>query len=96
MVDSNVVELLTVKEALKLYVASRWASFHRLIIKNNSSNIVNWVLNPSKVPWFMKRHMAHIEIFKQQLLGCDVFSFREKVMFWLMRWQKLEFLGNMI
>ena len=39
--DSNVAELLAVQEVLKLFVASRWASTHRLTIESDSSNVVN-------------------------------------------------------
>ena len=71
--------LLAVREALKLLVATRWASSHRLVIESDSSNVVKWMLNPLVAPWSMKRHMAHIEICKQQLLSCDfVFIPRER------------------
>ena len=76
--DSNMVELLAVREALKVFVASRWASSHKLIIESVSSNVVNWMLNPSESPWVMKRFVAQMEYLKQQLLGCDfVFTPRE-------------------
>ena len=65
VVDSNMAKLLAVREALKVFVASRWASSHRLIIESDSSNIVKWTLNPNGAPWFMKRHMAVIENYKQ-------------------------------
>ena len=76
--DSNIVELLAVHEALKVFAASRWSSSNRLIIESDSSNVVSWLLNPSRSPWRMKRILAQMEYFKQQLLGCDfVFSSRE-------------------
>ena len=68
VVDLNVVELLAVWEALQLFVTTRWASSDRLVIESDSSNVVNWMLNLFGAPWSMKRHMAHIENFKQQLL----------------------------
>ena len=43
MADSNVAELLAVQEALKLFVATRWASTHRLIVESDFSNVINWV-----------------------------------------------------
>ena len=43
----------------------------RLVIESDSSNVVNWSLNPGGAPWLMKRHMAHIENYKQQMLSCD-------------------------
>ena len=69
--DSNLAELLAVREALKVFTSTRWASTHRLIIESDSTNVVKWMLNPSGVPWSMKRHMAHIELYKLQLLSCD-------------------------
>ena len=38
--NSNVAELLAVREALSVYATSRWASSHRLIIECDSSNVV--------------------------------------------------------
>ena len=40
--NSNVVELLAARKALTIYVASKWASSHRLIIKSDSKNVVKW------------------------------------------------------
>ena len=63
--DSNVAELLAVQEALKLFVATRWASIHRLIVESDSCNVVNLVRNPHDIPWTMKKFMGHIENFKE-------------------------------
>ena len=71
-VDSNMAELLAVREALRLFVTTRWAYSHKLIIESDSNNVVKWMNNPSETPWRMKRHLAHIESYKQQLLSCDI------------------------
>ncbi|XWS53423.1 hypothetical protein CRYUN_Cryun10bG0000600 [Craigia yunnanensis] len=45
---------------------------HRLIIESNSCNVVKWVLNPHGTPWATKKYMAHIEVYKAQLLGWEI------------------------
>ena len=78
VVDSNMAELLAVCKALMVFVATRLASSHRLVIESDSRNVVNCMLNPSGSPWVMKRLMAQMEYYKQQLLSCDiVFILRE-------------------
>ena len=72
VVDSNVAELLAVQKALKLFVATHWASTHKLIVESNSSNMVNWVCNPHDIPWIMKKFIGQIENFKEQLLGWEI------------------------
>ena len=69
---------MAVRKALKVFASTRWASSHRLVIESDSSNVVKWMHNPNDAPWSMKRHMTHIEIYKNQLLSCDyVFIPRE-------------------
>ena len=78
VVESNAAELLAVREALRIFVSSRWVLTHRLIIESDSSNVVNWVCNSHDIPWIMKRFMGHLENFKEQLLGWEiVFILRE-------------------
>ena len=50
VIDSNMVELFAVRKALMVFVATRWASSHRLVIENDLRNVVNWMLNPSGSP----------------------------------------------
>ena len=70
--DSNVAELLVVREALSVFATSRWASSHRLIIECDSSNVVKWVTNPICSPWSVRKFISHIEIFKAQVLDCEI------------------------
>ena len=72
VVDLNATKLLVVKEALSIYVASRWASSLMLIIKCDSSNVVKWVTNPICSPWSVRKFISHIEIFKAQVLDCEI------------------------
>ena len=67
--DSNVVELLAVREALKIFVATRCASTHRFIVESDFSNVINWVRKPHDTLWTMKKFMGQIVNFKEQLLG---------------------------
>ena len=48
--DSNVAELLAVREALRIFTDSSWVSSHKLTIESDSSNVVNWVLNYKGTP----------------------------------------------
>ena len=60
------------QEALKLFVAFRWASTHRLTIESDSSNVVYWIRNPHGIPWTMKKIMGHIVNLTDQLLGWEI------------------------
>ncbi|XWS71347.1 hypothetical protein CRYUN_Cryun03dG0130500 [Craigia yunnanensis] len=71
LADSNVAELLAVKEALRLFIGLKWASSHRLIIECDSSNVVKWVLNPMCSPWKLRKFMSYIKAFKIQLFRWD-------------------------
>ena len=62
--DSNVAELLAIREAMGIFVLSKWFHSHKLIIENNSSNVVRWMLNPNSTPWKLKIFMSHIEAMK--------------------------------
>ena len=44
--DSNVTELLAVREAMRLFISSCWAPSHKLIIESDSNNVVKWIHNP--------------------------------------------------
>ncbi|XVE90483.1 hypothetical protein DITRI_Ditri20bG0081400 [Diplodiscus trichospermus] len=44
--DSNVAELLAVREAFSLFVSYWWNQNLTLIIESDSMNVVNWVLKP--------------------------------------------------
>ena len=46
VVDSNIVELLAMREAMHIFVSSSWVHSYRLIIESDSSNVVNWIHNP--------------------------------------------------
>ena len=70
--DSNVAELLAIREALRIFAASKWVSSHRIIIESDSSNAVKWVLHPQGAPWTMKNQISHIETLKGLVIGWDI------------------------
>ena len=72
LANSNVAKLLAVRETLSLFAGSKWAAFHRLIIKCDSSNVVKWVLNPMSSPWKLRKFLSHIEALKVQLFRWDI------------------------
>ena len=55
VIDLNVAELLAVREALRIFVAFKRVSSHRVIIESDSSNVVKWVFYPQSTPWTMKK-----------------------------------------
>ncbi|EOX96525.1 Uncharacterized protein TCM_005759 [Theobroma cacao] len=60
MIDSNLEELLAVKEAAVIFAASTWRSSVKLMIECDSSNVVKWVRNPSVVPWRLRKEIIFI------------------------------------
>ncbi|EOY09351.1 Uncharacterized protein TCM_024774 [Theobroma cacao] len=48
--DSNLAELLAIKEAFLLFAASPWVNSYVLIIESDSSNVVRWILKPYDSP----------------------------------------------
>ncbi|XVE78048.1 hypothetical protein DITRI_Ditri13aG0112900 [Diplodiscus trichospermus] len=67
MSESNVAELLAIREAFVLYVSSSWARCHDLLIESDSLTAVNWANNPLSVPWSVKNIANHIENLKLQI-----------------------------
>ena len=65
--DSNVAELLAVREAMHIFLSSSWMNSHKLIIESDSSNVVKWIHDPQSVPGKMKKYISHIEALKTQL-----------------------------
>ena len=65
--DSNVAELLAVREAMCIFVSLKWIHSHRMIIESDSSNVVRRILNPNSMPWKLKIFMSHIKALKLQL-----------------------------
>ncbi|XVF41637.1 hypothetical protein PTKIN_Ptkin01aG0295900 [Pterospermum kingtungense] len=47
---SNYAEIVAICEALKLFIASPWASCKILVLESDSMNAVKWVCDPKDVP----------------------------------------------
>ncbi|XVE62301.1 hypothetical protein DITRI_Ditri06bG0107200 [Diplodiscus trichospermus] len=56
--DSNVSELLAIREAFIVFATSKWTQSNPLIIKSDSKNAVNWILKPNDAPWRMADELA--------------------------------------
>ncbi|XVF78929.1 hypothetical protein PTKIN_Ptkin14bG0177800 [Pterospermum kingtungense] len=49
--ESNVAEIMAIKEVLVLFLASFWAKWLNLIIESDSKITIGWVNNPNEAPW---------------------------------------------
>ncbi|KAK8681240.1 hypothetical protein V6N13_053647 [Hibiscus sabdariffa] len=67
-VDGPTTELLTVKEALNLFIYSRCANSHSLYIESNCSNVVSWFQRPRSTPSSFKQS---IDSCISTCAGCD-------------------------
>ncbi|XVE84079.1 hypothetical protein DITRI_Ditri16bG0140400 [Diplodiscus trichospermus] len=70
--DSNLAEILAIKEALSLFLASQWAQTTTLIVESDSSNVVKWLRESLTAPWRMRSNIHQIENLKNMLIGWSV------------------------
>ncbi|KAK9266420.1 hypothetical protein L1049_012440 [Liquidambar formosana] len=61
IVDSNFAELLAVREALRLFSTSVWASSKNLLIESDSTLVVSWI-------------NGHVRVWKFQFVLNEIFS----------------------
>ncbi|XVF57055.1 hypothetical protein PTKIN_Ptkin06aG0172600 [Pterospermum kingtungense] len=66
--DSNMLELLAIREALIVFISSPWVFSDGLIIESDSKFATNWVLNPALPTWKVRNFVNHIENLKSQVL----------------------------
>ncbi|XVF79224.1 hypothetical protein PTKIN_Ptkin14bG0203400 [Pterospermum kingtungense] len=59
--DSNMAELMAVREATILFLSSKWVNTSFLTIESDSINVVCWVNNPCSAPWGMRPVINHIQ-----------------------------------
>ncbi|EOX99545.1 Uncharacterized protein TCM_008248 [Theobroma cacao] len=52
--DSNFAELQAIHQGLNFFFASPWASNHQLEVESDSTDVILWVKDNTKVPWKMK------------------------------------------
>ncbi|XVE93272.1 hypothetical protein REPUB_Repub01dG0176500 [Reevesia pubescens] len=77
-VDSTVAELLAIKEALVIFVASKWVKTHCLCIESDNQSVVKWVSCPKDTPWKLRKSMSTVEAVKLELINWEV-SFTPRV-----------------
>ncbi|XP_017974604.1 PREDICTED: 14.7 kDa ribonuclease H-like protein [Theobroma cacao] len=70
--DSNLAELLAIKEAFIIFTSSRWRNDQKLVIECDSSNAVKWINQSHTAPWRMRKWLIQIERMKEKLMGWDV------------------------
>ncbi|XVF82159.1 hypothetical protein PTKIN_Ptkin16aG0022400 [Pterospermum kingtungense] len=76
--DSNIAELLAIREGLILFLSSPWAQCKELIIESDSKIAINWVNNPESAPWRIRKFVTHMETLKPRVIGLTfVHVFRE-------------------
>lgn len=49
VIESNLAELLAVREALRLFCSSPWVGLKNLVIESNSMVVVSWINKPSRI-----------------------------------------------
>ncbi|XVF83970.1 hypothetical protein PTKIN_Ptkin16aG0537100 [Pterospermum kingtungense] len=76
MADSNLAEILAIKEAFVLFAESQWARSHKLIVESDSSDAVSWSNHPTNAPWAMRRYINQIECLKGNIRGWEVVHVR--------------------
>ncbi|XVE56796.1 hypothetical protein DITRI_Ditri04bG0039600 [Diplodiscus trichospermus] len=65
--DSNLLELMAVKEAFILFLSCSRLHSYILNIESDSRHVVCWVLKPHTTPWRVRHINSHIENLKQQM-----------------------------
>ena len=67
LADSNMVELLAIKEAFLIFSASDWVNEKELLIETDSRNAAKWVNDPASVPWRFRQTIFQIEGYKKKI-----------------------------
>ncbi|XVF45253.1 hypothetical protein PTKIN_Ptkin02bG0190300 [Pterospermum kingtungense] len=76
--DSNVAELIAIREAFILFLSSLWALSSKLIVESDSMIAVGWVSKPSAVAWKVRNLINHLENLKLKINNWEiVHTYRE-------------------
>ncbi|EOY24057.1 Uncharacterized protein TCM_015759 [Theobroma cacao] len=70
--DSNEAEILAVREAFLIFMASQWKDNHRLLIESDSANVVKWINNANTAPWRKRKWVLQIGSMKKELTGWEI------------------------
>ncbi|PWA51835.1 reverse transcriptase [Artemisia annua] len=63
VLDSNVVEVMAIKEACRMVTEKLDLSSSGIIVKSDSLNAVSWVRHPLEIPWRLLSHFQEIDLF---------------------------------
>ncbi|XVF73337.1 hypothetical protein PTKIN_Ptkin12aG0193300 [Pterospermum kingtungense] len=66
VVDSNIAELLAIREAVEVFLASRVRD-KKLITESDSKIAVSWVNNPNAAPWSVRNIINYIVNLRSQI-----------------------------
>ncbi|WRX26533.1 Ribonuclease H domain - like 10 [Theobroma cacao] len=72
MGDSNLAEVLAIKQAFMMFFASNWNSFHSLVIESDSSNAVSWIQALNQALWRMRKWILQIEMLKRKVKRWEI------------------------
>ncbi|EOY31584.1 Uncharacterized protein TCM_038526 [Theobroma cacao] len=61
-------ELLAIKEAFTLFVASKWVTSHGFMVESDLANAILWVNYPDKAHWRMVNILNLIGILKRKVV----------------------------
>lgn len=70
--NSNLVEIVAIKEALLIFASSRLCSQSRLWIESDSHNAVLWFDKPQKAPWRVRNLLVQTKQLKNLTSQCKV------------------------
>ncbi|EOY07078.1 Uncharacterized protein TCM_021598 [Theobroma cacao] len=70
--DANLAEIIAIREAFILFIASKWGQTKSLIIERDSSNAVKWVNQPTKGPWRLQKWILHVERLKREVISWQI------------------------
>ncbi|XP_021290660.1 uncharacterized protein LOC110421389 [Herrania umbratica] len=70
--DSNLAEILEIREAFLIFLALQWREHQQLIIESDSSNAVKWTTGVSIAPWKMRKWLLQMERMKKGLFGWEI------------------------
>ncbi|XP_007034193.2 PREDICTED: uncharacterized protein LOC18602625 [Theobroma cacao] len=64
--DSSLAEVLAIREAFVMFIASQRRDSH-MLVKSVSLNAVEWVQEPKSAPWRLRKWVLHIEALKRRV-----------------------------
>ncbi|XVF37032.1 hypothetical protein REPUB_Repub19eG0110700 [Reevesia pubescens] len=72
LADSNLAEFLAIKEALAIFVSSKWSRSFGLIIESDSLNVVIWFNDSKLLPWRLRKLCSSIDSLKSLVIDWKV------------------------